>query len=85
MQVADVTAAWSETDSFGLLPVQFTFRTYDIRQMSVGVAGEEGSKAVSTAPVATDLGIDNQKPQLGTQAPKRESTGIGGRPIVLPT
>ena len=53
--------------------------------MSVGVAGEEGSKAVSTAPVATDLGIDNQKPQLGTQAPKRESTGIGGRPIVLPT
>jgi len=30
MQVGDVTAAWSETDSFGILPVQFTFRTYDV-------------------------------------------------------
>ena len=89
MQVADVTAAWSETDSFGLLPVQFTFRTYDIRQMSVGVAGEEGSKPVSKAPVATDLGINNSNLSQTTfgsdQTPLRETTGIGGRTIVRPT
>jgi len=35
MQVGDITAAWSETDSFGVLPVQFTFRTYDINKEDV--------------------------------------------------
>ena len=40
MQIGDVTAAWSETDSFGVLPVQFTFRTYDINKDKV----KEGNK-----------------------------------------
>ena len=83
MQVADITSAWSETDNFGLLPVQFTFRTFDIRQFGVD------EKAVSSATDATDLGAGNaqgrSKPRLGTQKPKRESTGISGRPITLPT
>jgi hypothetical protein len=35
MQIGDVTTAWSETDSFGVLPVQFTFRTYDINKEEV--------------------------------------------------
>ena len=29
LQIGDVTTAWSETDTFATLPVQFTFRTYD--------------------------------------------------------
>jgi len=28
LQVGDVTVAWSETDTFSSLPVQFTFRNY---------------------------------------------------------
>jgi len=61
MQVGDVTAAWSETDSFGVLPVQFTFRTYDIK--------------------VEEVGSNDTSATLGTQAPLRETTGIGGRSI----
>jgi hypothetical protein len=39
MQVGDVTAAWSETDQFGVLPVQFTFRTYEIERKKIVVKG----------------------------------------------
>jgi len=43
MQIGDVTAAWAETDSFGVLPVQFTFRTYDINIEKV-IKGETTSE-----------------------------------------
>ena len=35
IQVGDITVAWSETDSFSILPVQFTFRTYMTNQIPV--------------------------------------------------
>jgi len=85
MQVGDVTSAWSETDSFGVLPVQFTFRTFDIRQYGVD------QQAISSGTDANDLGVGNgqrkgkQQPELITRKPQTETTGIGGRPITLPT
>jgi len=51
MQVGDVTAAWSETDSFGVLPVQFTFRTHDI---SLEPIGTKGSRDVVKTPDYSD-------------------------------
>ena len=30
IQMGDLTVAWAETDSYSILPIQFTFRTYDI-------------------------------------------------------
>ena len=30
IQVGDITVAWAETDSFSLLPIQFTFRSYTV-------------------------------------------------------
>jgi len=77
MQVADVNTAWSETDSFGLLPVQFTFRTYDIRQYGVG------APAISQAESATTLAVP--KATVGTRKPITAATGMSGRPITLPT
>jgi len=35
IQVGDTTVAWSETDSFSILPVQFTFRTFMSNQIPV--------------------------------------------------
>ena len=75
MQVGDVTTAWAETDSFGTLPVQFTFRTYDIQAEAIG----------GDVP-ATKIEEKNEtRPQLGTTKGGTASTGIGGRPITLPT
>ena len=34
IQMGDITIAWAETDSFSILPVQFTFRTYDYERLS---------------------------------------------------
>jgi len=31
IQMGDVTVAWAENDSFAVLPVQFTFRSYDLK------------------------------------------------------
>jgi hypothetical protein len=79
MQVGDVTTAWSETDSFGLVPVQFTFRTYDIRQFGVE------TQAVSQAESATTLDVPSGATFGTSKQPIIEATGIGGRPITLPT
>jgi len=45
LQVGDVTVAWSETDTFSTLPVQFTFRHYNtlMKQQTAAV----GSRAFS--------------------------------------
>lgn len=32
----DISLAWSETDAFSILPVQFHFRTYDVERLSIG-------------------------------------------------
>jgi hypothetical protein len=37
MQVGDITTAWAENDQFAVLPVQFTFRTYDISKQQANV------------------------------------------------
>jgi len=79
MQVGDVNAAWSETDSFGLLPVQFTFRTYDIQFMNPKMTDVE---IKDPKIVTTD--IQPIKTGLATQTGGSASTGISGRPIKLP-
>jgi hypothetical protein len=33
IQMGDLTVAWAESDSYSILPIQFTFRTYDVNQM----------------------------------------------------
>ena len=70
MQVGDVSAAWSETDSFGTLPVQFTFRTYDIQQEALGT---EGAESVSESAVKKSKVGGNRTreatAQVGTKTP----------------
>jgi len=78
MQVGDVTTAWAETDSFGLLAVQFTFRTYDVEVMDpkmVDVVTPD--KNITTSDLAIKTG-------LATTTGGSAVAGIGGRPIKLP-
>ena len=65
MQVGDVTAAWAEGDSFGVLPVQFTFRTYDVQSEAVGTESSESN----SIPAAKIDKVDERRPQLGTETP----------------
>jgi len=83
MQIGDVTAAWSETDSFGVLPVQFTFRTYDIKIEEIG-SEDTPSKARDATDTDEVKSIQPIKTGLGTQTGGSATTGIGGRPIKLP-
>jgi hypothetical protein len=79
MQVGDITTAWSETDSFGTMAVQFTFRTYDIK---VEELGSEDKPSVSKDAASinneqkTVKGTKN-KGQFGTKArPAKFKTGL---------
>ena len=85
MQVGDVTTAWSETDSFGVLPVQFTFRTYDVQAEAIGTEGSESSSRPFAKAGKLGKHQDKTRPRLGTTKGGTASTGIGGRPITLPT
>ncbi len=96
MQVGDVTTAWAETDNIGLLPVQFTFRTYDITYQQISAATETADTRSRNLSVDTDSGngtgrdaVNSSSTQpiqtgLATQTGGTASTGIGGRPIKLP-
>ena len=84
MQIGDVTTAWAENDSFAVLPVQFTFRTYDIKIEEIGEddTGNQAKDAVTTGSNSKDL--QPIKTGLSTQTGATTTTGIGGRPIKLP-
>ncbi len=49
IQMGDITVAWAETDSFSVLPVQFTFRTYKTNKQPVNNAVGERAEATDTA------------------------------------
>ena len=36
MLIGDVSLAWAETDAYSVLPVQFSFRSYDVKRISIG-------------------------------------------------
>jgi hypothetical protein len=83
MQVGDVTTAWAETDSFAVLPVQFTFRTFDIKVEAIGASDEIKEDATDTGVTEVQT-VQPIKTGLATQTGGSASTGIGGRPIKLP-
>jgi hypothetical protein len=80
MQVGDVTAAWSETDSFGVLPVQFTFRTFDINVEEIG--SEDKPSAATTA--GDNSTRDSSAPTLGTAKQDTIQTGLSGSSVPIP-
>jgi hypothetical protein len=41
IQMGDITLAWAESNSFSILPVQFTFRTYDFVQLNQSWGGTD--------------------------------------------
>ena len=96
MQVGDVTTAWAETDNIGLLPVQFTFRTYDITYQQISAATETADTRSRNLSVDTESGtvqngsaVDTSPTQpiqtgLQTQTGGTATAGIGGRPIKVP-
>lgn len=49
LQIGDVSTAWSETDTFATLPVQFTFRTYNT--LAQDQAAPFGSRAFSLSEI----------------------------------
>jgi len=75
MQVGDVTAAWAETDSFGVLPVQFTFRTFDINVEEVGSI----DKASVAKNATVDPTRDSSAATLGTAKQETIQVGLSGR------
>jgi hypothetical protein len=62
IQIGDVSVAWNATDQFSTLPIQFTFRGYDIKQMATGRAtsSREFSMAEWLGLLGTSFNIGSQ-------------------------
>jgi hypothetical protein len=62
IQIGDVSVAWNATDQFSTLPIPFTFRGYDIKQMATGRAtsSREFSMAEWLGLLGTSFNIGSQ-------------------------
>ena len=62
IQIGDVSVAWNATDQFSTLPVQFTFRSYNIKEMPTGrtTSSREFSMAEWLGILGTSFNIGSQ-------------------------